>query len=63
VLRGIGSTSIDVRRPGLAQLARRMGMHERAGSGAVEALLSRYRDVTEAVRTTYLRVLGLGAAD
>jgi [glutamine synthetase] adenylyltransferase / [glutamine synthetase]-adenylyl-L-tyrosine phosphorylase len=62
VLRGVGSTTIDVRRPGLAQLARRMGMHEQAPAGAVEALLSRHRDVSEAVRATYLRVLGVDEA-
>jgi [glutamine synthetase] adenylyltransferase / [glutamine synthetase]-adenylyl-L-tyrosine phosphorylase len=62
VLRGSGSTTLDVRRPGLAQLARRMGMHEHAPAGAVEALLSRYRDVSEMVRATYLRVLGIEAA-
>jgi [glutamine synthetase] adenylyltransferase / [glutamine synthetase]-adenylyl-L-tyrosine phosphorylase len=61
VLRGIGSTVIDVRRPGLAQLARRMGIHEQARDKAVEVLLGRYHDVTEAVRSTYLRVLGIEA--
>jgi hypothetical protein len=38
-----------------------MGMHEQAGVGAVDAMLTRYRDVTEAVRAAYQRVLGIGS--
>lgn len=61
VLRGAGSTTIDVQRPGSWQLARRMGMLEHGREGAVQALLARYRDVTDAVRATYERVLGFGS--
>ncbi len=59
VLGGQSSTTIDVRRPGLTQLARRMGMHEQFGVGAVDALLARHHEVSEAVRASYLRVLGV----
>jgi glutamate-ammonia-ligase adenylyltransferase len=59
VLGGAGSTTIDVRRPGLVQLARRMGMHERAAGDAVDSLLARHHEVTEAVRASYEHVLGL----
>jgi glutamate-ammonia-ligase adenylyltransferase len=62
VLGGIGASTIDVRRPGLTQLARRMGMYEQTGGDAVDALLARYREVTEAVRVSYERVLGLGSS-
>jgi glutamate-ammonia-ligase adenylyltransferase len=59
VLHGAGTGRIDVNRPGLAELARRMGLEATARAEAPEHLLVRYRDVTEAVRRTYLEVLGL----
>lgn len=59
VLHATSSTNIDVRAPGLAPLARRMGMHDSAGETAVDELLARYRDVTESVRRAYERVLGV----
>jgi glutamate-ammonia-ligase adenylyltransferase len=62
VLHGQGSTLLDVRAPGLAQLARRMGLQGSAGFGAKETLVSRYRHVTGEIRAAYERVLGLGTA-
>jgi glutamate-ammonia-ligase adenylyltransferase len=44
---------------GLAQLARRMGFQDGQGTRAGEQLLARYKDVTETVRASYERVLGL----
>lgn len=59
VLQGKSSTVLDEQRPGLTELARRMGFGG-AGSGrAREELLGQYRDVTGAVRAAYLEVLGL----
>jgi glutamate-ammonia-ligase adenylyltransferase len=58
VLGGTGSTAIEVRRPGLAQLARRMGMHGRVSENAGATLIARYREVTEAVRAAYDHLLG-----
>jgi glutamate-ammonia-ligase adenylyltransferase len=60
VLHATSATVIDSRAPGLAPLARRLGIHDTPQRTAVEELLERYRDVTEAVRTAYLRVLGVG---
>jgi glutamate-ammonia-ligase adenylyltransferase len=59
VLHGAGTGRIDENGPGLVGLARRMGLEDTAHAGATEHLLTRYRDVTEAVRRTYLEVLGL----
>jgi glutamate-ammonia-ligase adenylyltransferase len=59
VLRGAGTGRIDESDPGLAGLARRMGLEDTARAGATEHLLTRHHDVTEAVRRTYLEVLGL----
>ncbi len=59
VLRGTSSSVIRTRGPGMPELARRMGYKDTPGAPAVEALLARYRDVTETVRAAYERVLGL----
>lgn len=61
VLHATSATVLDVRAPGLGQLARRMGMHDTGGRTGVEELLERYRDVTEAVRAAYERVLAIPA--
>ncbi len=50
-----------MRAPGLGQLARRMGIYDSARRTGVEELLERYKDVTEAVRVAYGRVLSIGA--
>lgn len=57
VLRGRGESVFDVEAPGLPQLARRMGMQPEGHSTAAEALLARYRSVTDDVRAAYLKVL------
>jgi hypothetical protein len=44
--------------PGLVPLARRMGFHNQAQRTAQAQLWDRYGEITEAVRATYLRVLG-----
>jgi glutamate-ammonia-ligase adenylyltransferase len=44
----------------LAHLARRMGFQDGQGARASEQLMARYKDVTETVRASYERVLGLG---
>ena len=62
VLRGTGTTVIDERLPGLAQLARRMGILSSARQSAAQTLILRYLDVTGAVRACYERVLGLPAS-
>lgn len=59
VLHATSATTIDARAPGLIQLARRMGMHDTPQRTGTEELLERYRDVTEAVRSSYARVLGI----
>ena len=55
-----GAAVIDTRSAGLAQLARRMGFQDGQGQRASEHLLARYKDVTDGVRASYERVLGLG---
>ena len=60
VLRGTSSSVIEARGSGMFELARRMGYRDTPGAPAVEALLARYRDVTNTVRAAYERVLGLG---
>ncbi|MBI5535562.1 MAG: bifunctional [glutamate--ammonia ligase]-adenylyl-L-tyrosine phosphorylase/[glutamate--ammonia-ligase] adenylyltransferase [Deltaproteobacteria bacterium] len=45
--------------PGLVPLARRMGFHNQPHKSAQAQLWDRYREITEAVRATYLRVLGI----
>lgn len=59
VLRGRSDSVLDAHLPGLPQLARRMSMQAENHRSAAEALLARYRSVTEDVRATYLRVLGI----
>jgi glutamate-ammonia-ligase adenylyltransferase len=59
VLHATSATVIDARSPGLAQLARRMGMHDSARRSALEELLDQYQEVTTAVRAAYERVLGI----
>lgn len=59
VLHATSATVIDVRAPGLGQLARRMGIYDSARRSGVDELLERYRDVTEAVRASYQRVLSV----
>lgn len=60
VLHASSSTVIDARAPGMAKLARRLGMHDGAQGSAVDELFERYRDVTRAVRAAYSSVLGIG---
>jgi len=45
--------------PGLVPLARRMRFHDEPTRSAARQLMERHRAVTEAVRATYLRVLGI----
>jgi glutamate-ammonia-ligase adenylyltransferase len=59
VLHGLGATVISADHPGLPQLARRMGLRDRARSSAADILLTRYRQVTDSVRFAYCRVLGI----
>ena len=59
VLRGAGSTVLDESSGGLELLARRMGLQRRGGATVAQALLAKYRDVVDAVRSTYLDVLGI----
>ena len=56
---GISTAVIDTRSAGLAQLARRMSFQDGQGQRASEHLLARYKDVTDGVRASYERVLGL----
>jgi len=56
---GVSAAVIDVRNAGLAQLARSMGFQNGQGQRASEHLLARYKDVTDSVRASYERVLGL----
>ncbi len=58
VLHATSATSIDARAPGILPLARRLGIHASPQRSPQEELLERYRDVTEAVRGVYERVLG-----
>jgi len=62
VQRGRGSSTVDTRGPGLRALAHRMGYRDGPGVRAVDALLARYGDVTENVRSAYRRVLGVPEA-
>jgi len=63
VLRGRGDNVLDARHTGLPQLARRMSTQGEGHQSAVEALVARYRSVTEDVRATYCRVLGVTEQD
>jgi glutamate-ammonia-ligase adenylyltransferase len=59
VLHGKGSSVIDFERPGIAELGRRLGFHDSLEADAATRLRERYLSVTNAVRATYLGVLGL----
>jgi glutamate-ammonia-ligase adenylyltransferase len=59
VQRGKSSSTLDARDSGLRALAHRMGYRDGPGLRAVDALLARYRDVTDNVRSAYRRVLGI----
>ena len=65
VAHGSRATLIEEGAPGLVKLARSMGLHDASSLSAEDALMRRYREVTEEVRLAYLRVLDLGrdAAD
>lgn len=56
VTRGRASSTLGA---GDGALARAMGLQDTAEASAAEALLARYRDVTEANRQTYLELLGI----
>jgi glutamate-ammonia-ligase adenylyltransferase len=56
---GQNAAIIDAHSVGLAYLARRMGFQDGQGTRAGEQLMARYKDVTETVRASYERVLGL----
>jgi glutamate-ammonia-ligase adenylyltransferase len=59
VAHGTSVTLLEEGAPGLAPLARSMGLHDAPRATAESALLERYRGVTREVRAAYLRVLGL----
>ena len=56
---GVSGAIVDARNAGLAQLARRMGFQDGQGQRASEHLLARYEAVTNSVRASYEKVLGL----
>ena len=60
---GGGSQWLEEGAPGLALLARRLGMRDGPRGTAAEALLDHYRAVTREVRAQYLAVLGLEGED
>ncbi len=62
VAHGTSVTRLEQGAPGLAVLARRMGMHDGPHAPAEALLLERYVSVTRDVRAAYLRVLGLEPA-
>jgi glutamate-ammonia-ligase adenylyltransferase len=59
VSHGTSVNLVEEGAPGLATLARRMGMRDGPRARADQTLLERYVAVTTDVRTAYLRVLGL----
>jgi glutamate-ammonia-ligase adenylyltransferase len=59
VHRGDGMSWVDAQALGLSGLGRRMGFQNSPSKSAGEQLFERYLTVTESVRTTYLRLLGL----
>ena len=59
VLHGTSAQLIEEGAPGLALLARRMGMRDGPRGSASDALLTRFAEVTRDVRAAYLAVLGL----
>jgi len=62
VLHGTSAQWIEEGAPGVSPLARRMGMRDGPWGTAADALLARYRAVTEDVRGAYLAVIGVGGA-
>ncbi|MGO8997260.1 MAG: bifunctional [glutamate--ammonia ligase]-adenylyl-L-tyrosine phosphorylase/[glutamate--ammonia-ligase] adenylyltransferase [Polyangiaceae bacterium] len=62
VLHGASAQLIEEGAPGMALLARRMGMRDGPRGTASEALVLRYLEVTRDVRAAYLSVLGLEAS-
>ncbi len=60
VLHGTSSHFIEEGAPGLALLARRMGMRDGPRGSATAMLLARYAQITRDVRAAYLAILGLG---
>jgi glutamate-ammonia-ligase adenylyltransferase len=59
ISQGTGATLLEEGAPGLAALARRMGMHDAPRARVDTALVERYVAVTREVRAAYLRVLGI----
>jgi glutamate-ammonia-ligase adenylyltransferase len=59
VLHGTSAQLIEEGAPGLALLARRMGMRDGPRGSATDALLARYAEITRGVRSAYLAVLGV----
>jgi glutamate-ammonia-ligase adenylyltransferase len=61
VAHGTSTTLLEQGAPGLATLARRLGLHDARHVGADAVLLERYLAVTRDVRAAYFKVLGLEA--
>ena len=59
VHRGDGTNWVDAQALGLSGLGRKMGFQHSPSRSAGEQLFERYLTVTETVRATYLRLLGL----
>jgi glutamate-ammonia-ligase adenylyltransferase len=59
VLHGMSVQLIEEGAPGLALLARRLGLRDGPRGSAGDALMAEYRSVTREVRGVYLSVLGL----
>jgi [glutamine synthetase] adenylyltransferase / [glutamine synthetase]-adenylyl-L-tyrosine phosphorylase len=59
VSHGTSATLLEEGAPGLAALARSMGMHDAPRARAEELLLQRYVAITREARAAYLRVLGI----
>jgi glutamate-ammonia-ligase adenylyltransferase len=61
VHRGLGTNWVDARALGMSGIGRQMGFQRSATRSACEQLFDRYTAVTETVRQSYLRLLGLEA--
>lgn len=59
VIYGRGSTAFEMQSSNWPRVARRMRLQDSPRAPAAELLRTRYRDVTQAVRTSYLRILGI----
>jgi [glutamine synthetase] adenylyltransferase / [glutamine synthetase]-adenylyl-L-tyrosine phosphorylase len=59
VIFGRGSTAFEMQSSNWPRIARRMRLQDSPRAPAAELLRTRYRDVTQAVRTSYLRILGI----